>query len=579
MKRIVAVSVGQGPNGTEPTTTATTNLRQFSPPNGVGETSHLLLHTTQNLNSNSNSNSSTSSNSHSHSQSSSSNSSNSNSSSDSAVPSLLSISTNSNASSLFSSSSLNINLNNSITTAVSGVTDVTATSTSTFVPTSSIPISTSNRSHTNIIAQNISPRRDTSTNLHLNSLSTPSIQFSHAHYRISSPSVVMSAENSNHLNNTSTSTNNTSSSTTRTTTTNDNNPIISRTHSVTNNNNQDVSILRRHPNMSSLLSSSSSSPPGNINYLTSRSRSRDEVNFASPPVSPVMKRGRGGHHQHHHHLLNPHQNSCSNSKSNSKSNSISDKKNYKLEREKEKILQREIIKKKNTRRAICNELGKNARKENDAMVYLDGPRIYTCGECRTHLTSHDEIISKSFHGRHGRAYLFDNCVNVTTGPAEDRRLITGLHSVCDIFCKRCNTLIGWTYSKAYEQSQKYKEGKFIIEKIHLHMEESDCYQVNLPAGEKRDRWRIRSMSWGSESCSSSTASPRYCGTPHGRGRSCSGSSSIVYEYGRFSSSSMGGSSPKPRSRTISSEAVSSLGSPLLLPSSPAFARPPSPPNL
>lgn len=55
---------------------------------------------------------------------------------------------------------------------------------------------------------------------------------------------------------------------------------------------------------------------------------------------------------------------------------------------------------------ICYELGRNARKENDAMVYLDGPRIYTCGECRTHLTSHDEIISKSFHGRHGAFGIF-----------------------------------------------------------------------------------------------------------------------------------------------------------------------------
>ena len=40
--------------------------------------------------------------------------------------------------------------------------------------------------------------------------------------------------------------------------------------------------------------------------------------------------------------------------------------------------------------------------ENDAMVYLDGPQVYTCGNCRTHLTSHDDIISKSFHGRHGK---------------------------------------------------------------------------------------------------------------------------------------------------------------------------------
>lgn len=268
------------------------------------------------------------------------------------------------------------------------------------------------------------------------------------------------------------------------------------------------------------------SPQPDINSLTSRSRSRDEVSFSSPPVSPVMKRGR------------PHQ----------QKNIMS-------------LAERKEREAANRRRAIYNELGKNARKENDAMVYLDGPRIYTCGECRTHLTSHDEIISKSFHGRHGRAYLFDQCVNVNTGPAEDRRLITGLHSVCDISCKRCKTVIGWTYAKAYEQSQKYKEGKFIIEKIHLHMEESDCYQVNLPAGEKRDRWRIRSMSWSSDH--SINASPRSRG------------SHTIYEYGPRSSSL---TSPKLRSDSVNTEgaSVSTIGSPPMLPT---FARPQSPPIL
>lgn len=71
-----------------------------------------------------------------------------------------------------------------------------------------------------------------------------------------------------------------------------------------------------------------------------------------------------------------------------------------------------------------------------------------------------------------------------------------MHSVCDIFCKRCKTLVGWTYAKAYEPSQKYKEGKFIIEKIHLHLEET-LYGIQHPAGERTDKWRVRSMSWGS----------------------------------------------------------------------------------
>mmetsp|Transcript_14596 Transcript_14596/g.30381 ORF Transcript_14596/g.30381 Transcript_14596/m.30381 type:complete len:387 (+) Transcript_14596:332-1492(+) len=148
--------------------------------------------------------------------------------------------------------------------------------------------------------------------------------------------------------------------------------------------------------------------------------------------------------------------------------------------------------------SITRTQSRSARKLNDSMVYLDGPQIYTCGQCRTHLTSHDEIISKSFHGRHGRAYLFDHCVNVRIGPAEDRLLITGLHSVNDIFCKRCKSMIGWTYSRAYESSQKYKEGKFIVEKINLHLEESDYYDVAPPAGERKDRFRARSISWGSD---------------------------------------------------------------------------------
>ena len=63
-----------------------------------------------------------------------------------------------------------------------------------------------------------------------------------------------------------------------------------------------------------------------------------------------------------------------------------------------------------------------AREENDAMVYLDGPRIYTCGQCRTHLTSHDEIISKSFHGRNGEITM------IILG--EPTNLVYLIHIVC-----------------------------------------------------------------------------------------------------------------------------------------------------
>lgn len=44
---------------------------------------------------------------------------------------------------------------------------------------------------------------------------------------------------------------------------------------------------------------------------------------------------------------------------------------------------------------------------------------------------------------------------------------TGLHSVADIYCDCCHTVLGWKYEQAFESSQKYKEGKYIIELAHL----------------------------------------------------------------------------------------------------------------
>ncbi|XP_037734334.1 protein yippee-like 1 isoform X1 [Chelonia mydas] len=78
-----------------------------------------------------------------------------------------------------------------------------------------------------------------------------------------------------------------------------------------------------------------------------------------------------------------------------------------------------------------------------------------------------ELQLKSFQGSQGRAYLFNSVVNVGCGPAEERVLLTGLHAVADIYCENCKTTLGWKYEHAFESSQKYKEGKFIIELAHM----------------------------------------------------------------------------------------------------------------
>ncbi|KAK6918170.1 Yippee/Mis18/Cereblon [Dillenia turbinata] len=104
-----------------------------------------------------------------------------------------------------------------------------------------------------------------------------------------------------------------------------------------------------------------------------------------------------------------------------------------------------------------------------------GHRIYSCFQCRTPLSRHDDIVSKSFQSTKGRAFLFSHVMNTKTGPQEDRQLITGLHLVADVNCADCGVSLGWKYEKAYEESQKYKEGKVVLEKIKIVEEKG--YQV------------------------------------------------------------------------------------------------------
>ncbi|TYI01879.1 hypothetical protein ES332_A11G230700v1 [Gossypium tomentosum] len=44
------------------------------------------------------------------------------------------------------------------------------------------------------------------------------------------------------------------------------------------------------------------------------------------------------------------------------------------------------------------------------MITLEGC-VYSCKYCFTHLALLDDIISKSFHCGHGKAYLFDKASN------------------------------------------------------------------------------------------------------------------------------------------------------------------------
>lgn len=115
-----------------------------------------------------------------------------------------------------------------------------------------------------------------------------------------------------------------------------------------------------------------------------------------------------------------------------------------------------------------------------------------CARCGTDICFASQVISKGFTGRHGRAYLVSadsttsaismtstSCAttslpNTITQKAVHRQLATGIHTVCDISCVICGSVLGWKYVAAEEESQRYKVGKFILETKRISV--SSCWE-------------------------------------------------------------------------------------------------------
>ena len=143
--------------------------------------------------------------------------------------------------------------------------------------------------------------------------------------------------------------------------------------------------------------------------------------------------------------------------------------------------------------------------------YLSGHvSCLRCARCATDLCLSSQIISKGFTGRHGRAYLVspsltsrNDCpaymdqtlatclANTHVHSPMPRQLVTGAHTVCDVSCAFCGSLIGWKYEDAEEESQKYKIGKYILETRKTF--ETSCWEAEN--GWDPGSWRPPPASW------------------------------------------------------------------------------------
>ncbi|XP_055276200.1 protein yippee-like 5 [Moschus berezovskii] len=115
-------------------------------------------------------------------------------------------------------------------------------------------------------------------------------------------------------------------------------------------------------------------------------------------------------------------------------------------------------------------------------IFLDhigGTRLFSCANCDTILTNHSELISTWFTGATGRAFLFNKVVNLQYSEVQDRVMLTGRHMVRDVSWKNCNSKLGWIYEFATEDSQRYKEGRVILERALVR--ESEGFEDHVPS--------------------------------------------------------------------------------------------------
>ncbi|XP_030968174.1 protein yippee-like At5g53940 isoform X2 [Quercus lobata] len=69
-------------------------------------------------------------------------------------------------------------------------------------------------------------------------------------------------------------------------------------------------------------------------------------------------------------------------------------------------------------------------------------------------------------------------VNITLGRQEERMMLSGMHTVEDIFCCSCGQYLGWKYVTVHEKSQKYKEGKFVLERWRIVDEVTEEFNLD-----------------------------------------------------------------------------------------------------
>ncbi|KAH9948046.1 hypothetical protein B0H21DRAFT_821390 [Amylocystis lapponica] len=86
-----------------------------------------------------------------------------------------------------------------------------------------------------------------------------------------------------------------------------------------------------------------------------------------------------------------------------------------------------------------------------------------CKSCHTFIASRSCLLSNSFRGHAGKAALFTDASNILLDPPCMLLMDTGAHTIQEFCCKTCQSYLGWKIIHAHERTEKWKEGRCLLE--------------------------------------------------------------------------------------------------------------------
>jgi len=131
------------------------------------------------------------------------------------------------------------------------------------------------------------------------------------------------------------------------------------------------------------------------------------------------------------------------------------------------------------------------------------PQALACKNCQACITSHIVLLpltatysSRVFRGYLGKASLFTQTYNVKLSDVRMQLMTSGAHAMQQITCSTCESYLGWKIIRTDDESEKWKEGSYLLELENLFNRNSFTSHKRLPSSSSS------SSSSGSESDSS-----------------------------------------------------------------------------